>query len=367
MPDSVLPQPGNPIAAVTHADPYPYYRQLREQRPLYFDEGLKLWVASTHAVIVEAFRSVGLRVRPPAEPVPHALLGSAAGEVFAQLVRMNDGAFHAAHKPAVAQGARRWSLAQVALASRDTAAELVPALDANALLTALPVQAMARLLGVPASLLSQTSQWVHEFTQGIAPGAATGRQVARASAAAQGLMAQGLAQGLSSVQAANRIAMMQQSLDATAGLLGNTVCRLQQQPPLAQHTAQSLDFARGLVAEVARWDAPVQNSRRFAADKLVLAGQEIDQGQGVLLVLASANRDPALNAQPDLFDPQRQQRRSMTFGAAGHACPGELIAIEIVAACAQWMGAEGLLATYFGRQTGFAPLSNARIPVFATH
>jgi cytochrome P450 len=334
---------------------------------LYFDEGLKLWVASSHAVIDEAFRSVALRVRPPAEPVPHALLGSAAGEVFAQLVRMNDGAFHAAHKPAVAQGARRWSMAQVALASRDTAAELFPALDANAFLTALPVQAMARLLGVPASLLRQTSQWVHEFTQGIAPGAATG-QVARASAAAQGLMAQGLAQGLSSVQAANRIAMMQQSLDATAGLLGNTVCRLQQQPQpqLAQRTAQSLDFARELVAEVARWDAPVQNTRRFAADKLVLAGQEIDQGQGVLLVLASANRDPALNAQPDLFDPQRRERRYMTFGAAAHACPGELIAMEIVAACAQWMGAEDLFATYFGRQTGFAPLSNARIPVFAT-
>ena len=100
MPDSVLPQPGNPIAAVTHACPYPYYRQLREQRPLYFDEGLKLWVASSHAVIDEAFRGVALRVRPPAAPVPHALLGSAAGEVFAQLVRMNDGAFHAAHKPA---------------------------------------------------------------------------------------------------------------------------------------------------------------------------------------------------------------------------------------------------------------------------
>ncbi|WP_332774607.1 cytochrome P450 [Polaromonas sp.] len=366
MHDPVLAQPVNPIAAVTHDSPYPYYRQLREQRPLYFDEGLKLWVASSHAVVDEAFRCVALRVRPPAEPVPQALLGTAAGEVFAQLVRMTDGEFHAAHKPAVAQGARRWTLAQLALASRDTAAELFPALDANTFLTALPVQAMARLLGVSASLLGQTSQWVHEFTQGIAPGAAADR-VARASVAAQGLMAQGLEQGLSSVQAANRIAMMQQSLDATAGLLGNTVCQLQREPALAQRTAQSLDFTRELVAEVARWDAPVQNTRRFAADQLVLAGQSIEQGQGVLLVLASANRDPALNVQPDLFDPQRQQRRSMTFGAAAHACPGELIAIEIVAACAHWMGGEGLFDTYFGRQAGFAPLSNARIPVFAVH
>ncbi|UUZ70911.1 hypothetical protein LP415_16400 [Polaromonas sp. P1(28)-8] len=125
--DGVLPQPGDPIEAVTHVDPYPYYRQLREQRPLYFDEGLKLWVASSHAVIDEAFHNVALRVRPPAEPVPQALLGTAAGEVFAQLVRMTDGEFHAVHKPAVEQAARRWSLADVARASEAAARDLFAA------------------------------------------------------------------------------------------------------------------------------------------------------------------------------------------------------------------------------------------------
>jgi cytochrome P450 len=86
----------------------------------------------------------------------------------------------------------------------------------------------------------------------------------------------------------------------------------------------------------------------------------------VLLVLASANRDEALNPQPDCFDPQRCERRSMGFGAGAHACPGAAIAIEIAAACVRWIRAEGRFDDCFGRQMGFRPLANARIPVFET-
>lgn len=385
--DGVLPQPGNPIEAVTHVDPYPYYRQLREQRPLYFDEGLKLWVASSHSVIDEAFHNVALRVRPPAEPVPQALLGTAAGEVFAQLVRMTDGEFHAVHKPAVEQAARRWSLADVTRASEAAARDLFAAgppqgkhgplggqrsvgakfrcLTVNDLMGVLPVQAMARLLGLPDGLLDDSCRWVRQFVQGIAPGAST-QAVALAAGAAEALMDQGRALGLSTVQAANRIAFMQQSLDATAGLMGHTVLMLAQYPDLALLADQSPQAMRGFVAEVERHQAPIQNTRRFAADPVVLAGQSIEAGQGVVLVLASANRDGLLNPRPDQFDPQRGERRSMGFGAGAHACPGAAIAIEMVAACIQWMRATSQFDGCFGALAGFWPLANARIPLFAS-
>ncbi len=208
MLDNKAPQPADALAAVTHPDPFPYYRLLREQRPLYFDAGLKLWVASSHAVVEEAFHHTALRVRPVAEPVPTALAGTMAGEVFAQLVRMTDGDFHAAHKPGVTQGAQRWSLADVARASEETLKH-VSGGGANALLSLLPLQTMARLLGVPQAALEATCRWAEQFTQGIAPGALV-QAVALGGVAAQALMEQGRALGLSTVQAANRIAFMQQ-------------------------------------------------------------------------------------------------------------------------------------------------------------
>lgn len=363
MPEAASRAPANPVAAVTHPDPWPYYRRLREERPLYFDESLGFWVASSHAVISEALHLPALQVRPPGEAVPAALQGTPAGDVFARLVRMTDGAFHALHKPSVERATRRWTLADVARAAEAAAADLLPRVGANALLSLLPVQTMARLLAVPVAQIDVTCGWVQAFVQGVAPGASE-QAVALASEAAQALMAQGQAGGLDAVQAANRIALMQQALDATAGLLGHAALMLAAHPRPASVADGPVQAMRDFVAEVERHQAPIQNTRRFAAQALQLAGQAVGEGQGVLLVLASGNRDPALNRRPDDFDPQRSESRSLGFGAGVHACPGAGIAIEIVAACAIWARAGGRFDSYFGGQTGFRPLGNARIPVF---
>ncbi|MBI2771207.1 MAG: cytochrome P450 [Burkholderiales bacterium] len=354
--------PEHAIAAVTHDEPFPYYRGLREERPLFFDGKLNLWVATGHAVVTEAFTHPKLWVRPPAEPVPKALLGTAAGEVFAQLVRMTDGAFHAAHKPAMEQAARRWTLADVARASTQAAQDLRPRLGANAFMAALPVQAMARLLGVPAELLDVTGEQVAHFVRGIGPAAAA-QDIEQADSAARALMVQGATLGLAPVQAASRIAFMQQSLDATWALMAHTALMLGQDQALAATADESADGMRRFVAEVERHASPTQNTRRFAAQPLELAGRAIGEGQGVLLVLAAANRDEALNPQPDRFDPARTQPRSMGFGSGRHGCPGTAIAIEIVAACAGWMRSAGQFSSYFGAQTGFRTLGNIRCPL----
>jgi cytochrome P450 len=346
-----MQDPANAIAAVTHADPYPWYGRMREASPLLFDQGLQLWVAYGADVVQEAFAQPLLRVRPLAEPLPAALQATPVGDVFARLVRMNDGDFHRAHKPAVHASAQRWDASAASAAALTAAQELGGTLDANALLSAVPVRAMARLLGVPAALLEQTTQWVLQFTQAIAPGA-DGGAIAAGSDAALELMAQGEAQGLDPVRAANRIALMQQAVDATAGLLGNAALALRAEPSLHAHALP------GVVAEVARWDAPVQNTRRFAAQAVVLAGLQIEAGQGVLLVLAAANRDPALNPEPQRLWPGRPMRRGLGFGAGAHACPGEALAIAIASA------ALPPLLPHLGRHAGYRPLANARIPVF---
>src|SRR5262245_47918681 len=97
-----MARPANPIAAVTHADPYPYYAELVAERPLYHDAGLGLWVASSAAAVDAVLASGLCRVRPPAEPVPTALVGSPAGTIFGSLVRMTEGPAQAAAKAAVA-------------------------------------------------------------------------------------------------------------------------------------------------------------------------------------------------------------------------------------------------------------------------
>src|SRR5215470_16292467 len=83
--------PLDPIAAASHPDPYPYYAELTARRPFHRNEALGLWVAADAETVTAVLASEACRVRPPTEPVPRAIKGSAAGNLFGRLVRMNDG------------------------------------------------------------------------------------------------------------------------------------------------------------------------------------------------------------------------------------------------------------------------------------
>jgi hypothetical protein len=110
----------DPIAAVTHPDPYPYYAGLVARGRIHRDETLGLWVAASAAAVEGVLTSDLCAVRPPAAPVPAALVSLASGAIFGRLVRMIDGAGHVAIKPAVTAAtagveravggeARRWA------------------------------------------------------------------------------------------------------------------------------------------------------------------------------------------------------------------------------------------------------------------
>src|SRR5262245_25363476 len=98
MIDETVTPPATPLAAVPHPDPYPYYATLVANTPLARDATLGLWVAASAEAVTAVFTSERCRVRPRDEPVPKALVGTAVGEIFSRLVRMNDGPRHAALK-----------------------------------------------------------------------------------------------------------------------------------------------------------------------------------------------------------------------------------------------------------------------------
>jgi cytochrome P450 len=87
-----------------------------------------------------------------------------------------------------------------------------------------------------------------------------------------------------------------------------------------------------VIEEVLRYDPPGQNTRRFLAQNGCVAGQAMQEGDGILVVLAAANRDPALNPNPERFDIFRKNRHMFTFGAGPHSCPGETLAALIAQA-----------------------------------
>jgi cytochrome P450 len=123
--------------------------------------------------------------------------------------------------------------------------------------------------------------------------------------------------------AANQIALLFQAIDATAGLVTNSVLA----DPAGRWPAAAL------VRDVARWDPPVQHTRRRVAGPTTIGGVELPVGDVVVVLLAAAARDPATVVHPDVLDPARTGRSGpdIGFGSGAHCCPGDDLAPAIAA------------------------------------
>jgi cytochrome P450 len=380
--------PQDPIAAVTHPDPYAYYASLVARKPLYYDEDLRLWVASSAAAVTAALTTDICRVRPVNEPVPKSLLGSPAAEIFRHLVRMIDGERHCPFKQAVSAALASIDAAQAAQQSVKWARYLLEELGAERLSRFafhLPVYVVGSLLGVPAELLNQTALWTDDFARCVAP-ASSHDQIERGKMAASCLLemfrdlpgreerllgaiareAKRAGREETDAIVANGIGFLSQSYEATAGLIGNTLLALASQPEIRDQIAADPDLLPSAIQEVLRYDSPVQNTRRFLVEDGIVAGVEMKAGDAILVILAAANRDPSANPNPERFDVFRKDRRVFTFGVGAHACPGEALTTTIAKAGVERLIASGVDLGRLAETMAYRASANTRIPIFET-
>lgn len=80
------------------------------------------------------------------------------------------------------------------------------------------------------------------------------------------------------------------------------------------------------VEEILRWTAPIVGFRRTATQDTELRGKKIREGDKVLMLYQSANRDEEVFAEPDRFLIDRQPNDHLTFGIGTHFCLGANLA-----------------------------------------
>jgi cytochrome P450 len=80
------------------------------------------------------------------------------------------------------------------------------------------------------------------------------------------------------------------------------------------------------VDEILRWTSPVRAMRRVALRDTTLRGRKILEGQSVVMVYASANRDEAVFDQPHRFRVDRSPNEHLAFGFGPHYCLGANLA-----------------------------------------
>ena len=226
--------------------------------------------------------------------------------------------------------------------------------------TPIPVQVIARLIGVPLSHCDDLLNWSHAMVKVYTMTQST-QDEQEANQAAMEFMQllksliterrrkpeDDLLSQLSNLRDNNEglsddeicsvcILLLNAGHEATVHQVGNAVFTLLSQATAIDYTRlfDHPSQAEKTVTELMRVDAPLHLFTRYAQEDLWLSETvEIKRGEQIALLLGAANRDPKKFDQPEQFDALRHNTAHVTLGAGIHFCVGAALAkmeIQIV-------------------------------------
>ncbi|MGW5851081.1 cytochrome P450 [Streptomyces sp. NPDC055254] len=356
----------DPWDAAFVADPYPAYRELREQGRAVWWEATGQWLVPHYADVSALLRDRRLgrtylhrfsheefgRTAPPPEHEPfHVLNGNG-------LLDLEDPA-HARVRRLVAKAFTPRTVERLVPAVRRMAGELVGSLLAEGggdLLTAvaepLPVAVIAELLGVPEADRKLLRPWSADICGmfELRPDEETAGRAVRASvefsAYLRGLIAErrnrpgeDLISGLIAAHdedgrlseqemISTCVLLLNAGHEATVNTTANGWWTLFRHPEQLAGLRESGNPEKlsTAVDELMRYDTPLQMFERWVLDDIRIGDTTVPRGAEVALLFGSANRDPARFEDPDALDLVRADNPHLTFGAGIHYCLGAPLA-----------------------------------------
>jgi cytochrome P450 len=115
--------------------------------------------------------------------------------------------------------------------------------------------------------------------------------------------------------------------ETTATMIGLGSYALLQHPDQLARLRAEPDLWPSAVEELLRHQTIVQNPvQRVATEDVEIDGETIHAGEGVVMVLETANRDPRAYPDPDTLDVSRNPRNHLAFSFGPHHCLGHVLA-----------------------------------------
>ena len=131
-----------------------------------------------------------------------------------------------------------------------------------------------------------------------------------------GLMKESEIQGLT-------LLLIAAGMETTSSLMGNIAHAVATEDVAANALLDDAgQFRAPAIEEFLRFDAPAQWLARVTTRPVTMHGQELPTGSRVLVLFASANRDPREYARADELVLDRDSARNLAFGEGVHFCLG---------------------------------------------
>jgi cytochrome P450 len=368
----------DPLAPPDWQDPYPIYRRLRDEYPVYHAERMGTWCISRHAdvsailrdtktfssasafevLMRDRLRNIGLR---DAFEIGRFLYRSRLNPLTARKslppsIITSDPPQHDELRAIVSRGftparMRIWELRvrEIVSACMEKLHRGEPFDVVRDLAVPLPVTIIADMIGIEPERRADFKRWSDDLIAG-----SSGSQ--RAAVFTRFLQAMGeIIVYMRQLADARRrdprddlisalvdprhgevlddgklgqfvIVLLVGGNETTTNLITNTVSALLKHPEVIERVIAEPELMSGLIEEGLRYDSPLQLLFRRATRECEIAGTRIPENANVTLLLGSANRDERQFDAPDRFDPTRTTKGHLGFGLGVHFCLGSALA-----------------------------------------
>lgn len=334
-------------------DPYPVYRRLREEAPLYYNEKYDFYAVSRYSDVQKCF-------------LDHETFISGRGgilELIKENVKMPPGTFifedpplHTAHRRIVQRifaPKRMTALEDQVRAMTIKHMEELKGRDEFDFIADIGGQIPMRVIGMLLGLPEEDLQEVRRITdskiiteEGKPVDYSAGLNIEqdferyihwRMKNPSDDVITELLGVEFTDETGTNRKLSIEElttfvNLLAGAGnettnrLIGWMAKSLAEYPEQRRELVANPALIPQAIEEALRLEPPPPHVGRYVAKDVVIQGQTVPAGSAILLLVGSANHDETVFENPDEFNMHRKRPQHMTFGHGIHTCIGNVLA-----------------------------------------
>jgi cytochrome P450 len=344
----------DPYDVDINADPYPTYARLREEAPIYYNEPYDFWTLTRHDDVQKGLlnwqalsntRSDILDVIKAGVPLPPGVL------------LFEDPPLHTMHRRVASRVFSPDRMAQLEDQVRQFCVKCLDPLVGSGgfdiiteLASILPMRVIGMLLGIPeedqVAIRDKTDDNLRTVPgkpmkikkDNVANGAMFADYIEwRSKHPSDDLMTQLLNAEFEDEDGNKRKLERQEVLtysaviagagnETTGRLIGWLAKVLAEHPDQRRAVLEDRSLIPNVIDETLRFEPTGHSTARIVTEDIEYYGTTVPAGSPLLLVLASANRDPRRYQNPDAYDIHRQDIQHLTFGHGVHRCLGTNLA-----------------------------------------
>ncbi len=350
---TLAPLSYSPYDYSIHEDPYPTYARLRAEAPVFYNEELDFYALSRHADILAAFRDIEHYSNANGVTLDPAAYGPDAHRAMSFLAM--DPPRHTRMRSIVGKSFTPRRVAEMEDHIRRLALDhLTPALEAGTFdfvgdfAGRLPMDVISELVGVPPSDRVEVRRLADQLMHRDDGMSDIPREGVEAALHLAGYYSEMVADRRLHERDDLTWSLLQTEIDGdrltddevisflfllvvagnetTTKLLSNAWYWGWRYPDQVAKPLTEPARVPDWVEETLRYDTSTQTILRVTRAPVTVCGVDIAEGERVLLLIGSANRDGEVFPDPDTYDLDRNTQDLISFGGGRHFCMGAALA-----------------------------------------